>query len=219
MVPTNSKTVLVAALTALAVTLLGGCALGKRPRLAPELNTTGIASVDAVLQPVLSVGDAVFQADYDVTVAFDGSTVDVSTTQSAPTRRSLTIGDVRFLVDNGRGQTCDLATGTCVDGLESARVSDVQMNHDFFGTSLVARLRRDGMTAIAEPTTSTEVIAGQTATCVEIPLQPAPSSDAANTSTYCVLDNGVLAKLEAADLSIVMTDYAPTVDNAQFAPV
>ena len=57
---------------------------------------------------------------------------------------------------------------------------------------------------------STEVIAGETATCVAIPVPNA-------TSTYCVLDNGVVARIDAADVVIEMTSYATEPDEAQFA--
>jgi hypothetical protein len=123
----------------------------------------------------------------------------------------LTIGDVRYLVDGSSTRTCTVSTGDCTDTIDASRVSDVQMTPDFFGTSLSARLRHDGQIAVGDPTTSTEEILGQAATCTAIPVDGA-------TNTYCVLDNGVLARLDAGDLDVTMTAYEPGADAALFTP-
>ena len=121
----------------------------------------------------------------------------------------MTIGDVRYLVDGSSTRTCTVSTGECVDTIDASRVSDVQMTPDFFGTSLSARLRRDAEVAVGEPTSSTEQVQGQAATCTAIPVEGA-------TNTYCVLDNGVLARLSAGDLVITMTAYEPGADASLF---
>ncbi len=36
------------------------------------------------------------------------------------------------------------------------------------------------------------------------------------TNTYCVLDNGVLTRLDSGDLAITMTAYEPGADAALF---
>jgi hypothetical protein len=102
-----------------------------------------------------------------------------------------------------------VSTGECVDTIDAARVSDVQMTPDFFGTSLSAKLRRDADVAIGTPTSSTEEVQGQAATCTAIPVEGA-------TNTYCVLDNGVLARLAAGDLVVTMTAYEPGADASLF---
>jgi hypothetical protein len=187
---------------------MSGCFTGERPTLAHE-PSTGSAAVDAVIDRVNDLGDAVYTADYDVVTTFDGKTTPVRASQSGTSRRSLTVGDVRYLVEDSSTRTCTVSTGECVDNLDASRVSDVQMTPDFFGTSLSARLRRDAEIATGEPTASTEEVQGQSATCTAIPVDEA-------TTTYCVLDNGVLARLTAGDLVITMTAYEPGADASLF---
>jgi hypothetical protein len=198
-----------AALFVLVVVGMSGCFTGERPTLAHE-PTTGSPAVDAVIERVNALGDAVYTADYDVVTAFDGQTTPVRASQSGPSRRSLTIGDVRYLVDGSSTQTCTVSTVECTDTIDAARVSDVQMNPDFFGTSLAARIRHDVEVAVGEPTASTEEFLGQTATCAAIPV------DAATKNTYCVLENGVLARLDGGDVDVTMTAYEPGADAALF---
>jgi hypothetical protein len=187
---------------------MSGCFVGERPTLADELST-GSAAVDAVIERVRTLGDAVYTADYDVVPAFTEATTRVRASQSGPSRRSLTIGDVRYLVDGAETRTCTVSTDECVDTIDASRVSDVQMTPDFFGTSLLARLRHDAEVAIAEPTASTEEVFGETPTCAAIPVDGA-------TNTYCVLDNGVLTRLAAGDLSVTITAYEPGADASLF---
>jgi hypothetical protein len=197
-----------AAFFALVLVGMSGCFTGERPTLAHE-PSTGYAAVDAVVDRVNALGDAVYTADYDVVATFDNATTLVRASQSGVSRRSLTIGDVRYLVDGESTRTCTVSTGDCVDTIDASRVSDVQMTPDFFGTSLSARLRHDAEVAVGEPTASTEEIEGQTATCTAIPVDGA-------TNTYCVLDNGVLARLTAGDLVVTMTAYEPGADASLF---
>ena len=156
------------ALFVLVVVGMSGCFTGERPTLAHEPTTS--PAVDAVIDRVSSLGDAVYTADYDVVTAFDGQTTPARASQSGPSRRSLTIGDVRYIVDGSSTRTCTVSTGQCVDTIDASRVSDVQMNPDFFGTSLTARIRHDAEVAVGEPTASTEDVLGQTATCTAIPV-------------------------------------------------
>jgi hypothetical protein len=200
----------VTALFAVIVVGMSGCFTGERPTLAHE-PSTGSVAVDAVIDRVNGLGDAVYTADYDVVTTFDNTTTLVRASQSGVSRRSLTIGDVRYLVDGSSTQTCTVSTGECIANIDASRVSDVQMTPDFFGTSLSARLRSDAEAAVDEPTASTEQIVGQTATCTSIPVEGA-------TNTYCVLDNGVLARLEAGDLIVTMTAYEPGADASLFTP-
>lgn len=198
------------ALFLLIVVGMSGCFTGERPTLAHE-PTTGSPAVDAIIDRVNSLGEATYTADYDVVTAFDGKTTPAWASQSGAGRRSLTIGDVRYIVDGTSNRTCTVSTGECVDTIDPSRVSDVQMNPDFFGTSLTARIRHDAEVAVAPPTASTEDVLGQPATCAAIPVDNA-------TNTYCVLDNGVLARLDAGDVDVTMTAYEPGADAALFTP-
>jgi hypothetical protein len=204
------------ALFVLVVVGMSGCFTGERPTLAHEPTTS--PAVDAVIDRVSSLGDAVYTADYDVVTAFDGQTTPARASQSGPSRRSLTIGDVRYIVDGSSTRTCTVSTGQCVDTIDASRVSDVQMNPDFFGTSLTARIRHDAEVAVGEPTASTEDVLDQTATCTAIPVAGPGGAQARVTNTYCVLDNGVLARLDAGDVDVTMTAYEPGADAALFTP-
>jgi hypothetical protein len=203
--------VVTGALVAVAAVAMSGCFTGERPTLAHE-RSTGSAAVDALVDRVSAIGGAVYTADYDVVPAFNGQTTQVRASQSGATRRSLTIGDVRYLVDGPTTRTCTVSTGQCTNGNDAARVSDVQMSPDFFGISLLARLRHDAEVATGESTASTEEIQGQTATCATVPVPDGPAT------TYCVLDNGVLARLDAGDVDVTMTAYEPGADAALFTP-
>ena len=198
----------VAAFFALILVGMSGCFTGERPTLAHE-PSTGFAAIDAVIDRVNALGDAVYTADYDVVTTVDNATTLVRASQSGVSRRSLTIGDVRYLVDGSSTRTCTVSTGECVETIDASRVSDVQMTPDFFGTSLSARLRHDAEVAVGEPTASTEEIDGQTATCTAIPVD-------GTTNTYCVLDSGVLTRLTAGDVVVTMTAYEPGADASLF---
>ena len=106
--------------------------------------------------------------------------------------------------------TCDTDTATCSGTIDAARISDTQLAPDFFATSAAIRLRRDAAARIAPAVGSTETIAGQQATCVAVPVTAA-------TETYCALDGGPLARLDAADLRIELTSWSATVDESQFS--
>jgi hypothetical protein len=200
-------------------TLLGGCATGARASLRPDSTAVGNAAVDAVLARLWALPRAVYTATYEATVGFDGSTAEVSATQASPVRHSLTIGDVRYLVDDTRVETCSLESGDCIPGHDAARVSNALLAPDFLYSNTGARLRRDFDAAIGPPVASTEETDGGTATCVTIPL-PAPTADptSAPQSVYCVLENGVLTRLDASDLRLTLTSYSDTADLTQLVP-
>jgi hypothetical protein len=198
-------------LTAVALTVgLAGCFTGARPHLADAPAETGDAAVDAVLDRLEHSRTAVFTADYDVLTRFGGLQTPATVVQAAADRRSITVGDVRFLYDGATTATCLLDTAACSGTIDAGQISDTQLAPDFYGTSAAARLRRDAGARVDATTASSEVIAGEPATCVAIPV---PSS----TSTYCALDSGVLARLDAADVVIDMTAYSAQPDEAQFA--
>lgn len=187
----------------------GGCATGSRPTLAEE-SSTGYPEVDAVLGQIGQLSTAQYSGRYDVLLRFGNVTTAVSASQSDGDRRSLTIGDVRYVVHGSITKTCTVSTGSCIGSIDPARVSDVQMTPDFFGTSLIARLRLDASRSIGPAVTTTEDIQGESATCVAIPITDA-------TTTYCVFDNGVLARLDAPDLVVTMTGYSPEVDETLYS--
>lgn len=194
---------------------LGGCATGARADFRPEETSVGDPAVDAVLSRVLGIGDAVYTATYESVVVYDGASVEVSATQASPVRHSLTVGDVRYLVDVEVVVTCQVTEGECRSGHDPALVSNSLLAQDFFATNVAARLRRDFGLAVGPPTTSTEEFEGNAATCVTIPLAAPPSAPQTSPqSVYCVLDNGVLTRLDATDLQVTMTSYSTTPDES-----
>lgn len=194
----------------LAASVLTGCMTGERPTLA-ESKATGYAAVDAVLERVEGIGAATYTADYEVVTVFSGAATDVTASQASPAKRSLTIGDVRYVVNGSATSTCTVSTGECTSSIDAARVSDVQLTPDFFGTSMAARIRRDAAAAVAEPGASTEEFDGKEAACAAIPVDGA-------TVTYCVLDNGVLTRLDGSDVKVTITRYEDGADAALFTP-
>ena len=56
---------------------------------------------------------------------------------------------------------------------------------------------------------STDTIAGQNATCVDVPLP-------GGTAVYCALDNGLVAKLDDGDVLVTLTLYGEVVDPNAF---
>jgi hypothetical protein len=188
---------------------LSGCFTGPRPTLADAPEMTGDPAADAVLQRLDIAGTTVFSGDYDVLTRFGGVERAVSVVQAAPARRSVTVGSIRFILDGAITATCDLDADVCTDTLDVARISDSQLSTDFYARSAATRLRRDAGARTGATVGSSVDIAGQPATCVAIPLS-------ASTETYCALDSGPVARIDAADVRIEMTGYSAEVDESGF---
>jgi hypothetical protein len=193
---------------ALAFTL-SGCFTGERPTLAEEATETGDAPADAVLALLDTAGDAAFTGEYEVLTRFGDITTPATVSQNGADRRAVTVGPIRFIVDETGTATCDLDDGECTDTIDVQRISDLQLTTDFYAASAAARLRRDTRLRAGATRASTETIAGQPATCVVVPVT-------GGESTYCALDTGPLARLDAADLKIDLASYSPTADATQF---
>jgi len=189
---------------------LSGCFTGQRPTLADGAVMTGDAATDAVLGRLDKAGRAVFSVDYDVLTRFGDVSREATVVQAGPARRSITVGTVRFLVDNDTTATCDLESDVCTDTIDAARISDSQLSPDFYASSAAARLRRDANLRTADTVASTVDVGGQTATCVAVPVS-------SSTETYCALDAGPLARIDAADVRIELTSYSATADESMFA--
>lgn len=199
-----------AALVAVASGLLAsGCITGERPTLAEGPLLTGDPAVDAVLARLDGAGATIFTAGYDVLTRFGNLQTPATVAQDGAARRSVTIGRVRFIVDGSSTATCDLDTSSCTTTIDAARVSDTQLTPDFYAASAAATLRRDAAGRTGPPTMTTETVAGQPTTCVSVPLGD-------GQSTYCALDSGPLARLDAADRVVTMTTYAPSADPTAF---
>jgi hypothetical protein len=207
--PKSTWRLAVPALVAVLALALSACFTGERPTLAEEPTPTGDAAADAVLALLDTAGDATFTGEYEVLTRFGDITTPTTVAQEGRARRAVTIGSIRFIVDEAGTSTCDLAGGECTDSIDVQRISDLQLTTDFYAASAGARLRRDARLRAGETRASTETIAGQPATCVVVPVT-------GGESTYCALETGPLARLDAADLKIDLTSYAPTADAEQF---
>ena len=194
-----------------------GCALGQRPTLEATSTAvgtmTGDEAIDGVLVRMDGVGDSVFTAGYTALLVFDGTASSVTVTQdgSAPPslRRSVTIGDVRYISTDAATSTCSVAATECANGIDAARVSDTGVTPDFTFGDMAKRLRRDAGVRIGTTTASTRDIAGTPATCVDVPVT-------GGTKQYCVFESGVLARFVGGDVTIDATSYLLTVDESLF---
>ena len=190
-----------------------GCMTGERPSFntAPTAagTMTGDANVDAVLTRFDAVGSSVFTASYTATVAYDGTVTEVNVSQAGPERRSVTIGDVRFLTDGSTAQTCVLSTGSCTPGIDAQTVSNTGVTPDVATGDMAKRLRRSATAKLGASAPSTPEIAGQAALCVDIPLS-------GGTAVYCALASGAPARFAGGDLNLELTAYAAVADEAKF---
>ncbi|MEP7115378.1 MAG: hypothetical protein ABI862_19100 [Ilumatobacteraceae bacterium] len=193
--------------------LLGGCFTGQRPSLTSEPFAARTSSGDAAIDQVLTQLDAVntgpYTADYTVLTKFGNTTRPASVSVDAD-RRSVTVGNVRFLTTLDLEQTCILdKSDPCSSSIDPARISDTQITPDFYALDAAKRLRRSAIAKIGPTVTHREQIAGQSATCVDVPVP-------GGTSVFCALTNGPLARLDDGAVAINLTQYAPAADESLF---
>ena len=205
-----ARSFIVASIAALALT---ACATGQRPSFDaddPAPQATGDPAVDAVLERLDRVGLEQFTADYTVLTRLGGIESTATVVQADNSRRSITINDVRFIDGSGTVATCDLLTAECEATLNDARVSDVQITHDFYGSSFARRLRVDAGRSLSPARGYTDTIAGQPAACADVPVS-------GGTKVYCALDSGPLARYDGNDVVIQLLASTPTPDETKFA--
>jgi hypothetical protein len=199
--------------------LLSGCFTGERPYftsdpLAPG-NPTGDPAIDAVLSELDAVTDGPATALYAVLTKF-GNTTSSATVVLDDDRRAIEVNTIRYLTLADEQFTCliEPTTGApvdCVRGLDPARISDVGITIDFYASEAARRLRRDAQAKVAPAVGHEETIANQTATCVTVTV-------VGGTVVYCVLANGMIARLDDADVSITLGLLATTADSAKLRP-
>jgi hypothetical protein len=207
-----------AGMVAIALALvLGGCFTGERPTLTSPPpggaagSSTGDPNLDAVLGRLESVHASTFTADYDILHKLGQNTTKATVVQEDANRSSVTIGDVRFLQATDQpSRTCNLESQTCEDSILDARTSDVGVTSSFFAATPARRLRISASRKAGPTTASTRTVAGQPATCVEVPF-------AAGSELYCALDSGAVALWDGADLHVELTNYGAQVDESKFA--
>jgi hypothetical protein len=195
--------------------LLSGCFTGKRPSINtepfPPGSSSGHPAIDQVLTQLDTINDGPYTADYSVLTKF-GNTSRSARVAIDTARRSITVGNVRFLTLNDTFHTCVLGEAVCSSSIEPARISDTQITPDFFAADSAKRLRRAAIALAGPPVSHVEEIAGQPATCVDVPLS------SGGTSVFCALTNGgPLARLDDGAVSINLTQFSTTVDDSSFA--
>lgn len=207
----NRSRLLIAALAALTLT---ACQVGERPYFSddpfPAGTSTGDPSIDKVLERLDAVGSGPLTASYAVLRKYGNAeyTALVALTAGA---RSVTLGNTRYLQTEPVVQTCAVdGSSPCLSGLLPQASSDTGLTVDFYAADAAKRLRRDAAAKIAPVTLYYETIVDQPVTCVDVPL---PNGIA----TYCVLDNGLLAKLDDGDVRVVLNMYATDAPLEYFA--
>lgn len=195
----------------LAAVLLGGCQTGQRPALGTAPTQVADPAIMAVLGKLETRSPDPITATYSLLTKFGNTTTPASVAISTPTKRSVTIGDVRFIQKSSGAQTCQLSSGNCTNTIDDAQVSDKSLTHDFYQISPAARLRQDAAAMAGTGLASTREIAGQIATCVEVPFT------GGNSKIYCALDNGLLAFQDTPDLAITLLTIANAPDETYFA--
>ncbi len=196
-------------LLAIAALLLTGCITGKRPYFNddpfPTGAPTGDASIDAVLQKLDAATTGPATVAYSVLTKF-GNITNPATVVLDAGSRSVTIGNVRYVETPTGAVTCAADNSVpCIAGLDPTRVSDIGVTIEFYATEAATRLRRDAQAMLAPTTPHAETIAEQAALCVDVPL-------AGGTAVYCVLDNGLVARMDDGDVAVNLTLLSPTAD-------
>jgi hypothetical protein len=193
--------------------VLTACGLGERPFF--EDTPTGVGTdtgdpaIDDVLRLIDNVGGSQFTGSYQATLLFGGAVSAAQVTQIGA-RRSVTIGQVRFVNDGSSSRTCVLDTGVCDDGIQAAAVSNTGLTPEFAFGDMAKRLRRDAAARIGPSVASVENIAGAPATCVEV-------SVSGGTKQYCALADGAVARFYGADIKLDLITHSPVVDETLFS--
>jgi hypothetical protein len=198
-----------AAALILSTLVLTGCFTGERPYFNDEPFPTGAmtgnAEVDAVLGRLDAVTAGPVTAAYSVLTKF-GNVTNPAVVILDGGARSVTIGNVRYIETPTGAATCtEDGSLPCSQELEPSRVSNIGVTIDFYAAEAATRLRRDFRAAIAPPTGRTDIIAEQSVTCVDVPLP-------GGVAVYCVLDNGIVARLDDGDVAVNLTLFGELAD-------
>lgn len=182
-----------------------GCLTGPRPTLIerPVLDDAGAETVVDRLR-IASTLD--FRATYDITPTLTGEVTRASIEQIG-NDRDITIGDIHYVTDGTVSRTCYADDTGCVDFLDDARISNLNLTHRFWGDAFAARLELDASRRIGFSTSTNATIAGLPAACVDIPVPS--TTEASGTVQYCALDAGVLGRYVGADVVIELTSFTP----------
>lgn len=180
-----------------------GCFTGQRPELEP-IPVIDDAAAQVVMERLDRAGSVTFTATYDIIPSTTGETTQ-ATVRQLDDRTRITIGNVDFIIDRESSRTCRLDEQICVDSIDDARISDLNVTHRFWSDGIAARLSIDAARRVGFSEGHLETIAGRPAACADVPVL-------GGTVVYCALDAGVLARYFNADVSIELTSFTNDVD-------
>jgi len=188
--------------------VLAGCALGPRPTLTDERRVDDSA-IEAVLDRLDGAGATSFTATYAITPTLaDAVPAEVTVTHSPASSHVVVASGgavtVEYVTTDGEQRTCAAGQSDCVAGLDETRISNLAVSSSFWGPSSAQKLRTDATRNVADATASTEILAGETATCAAVPIGPTGIP-----TVYCAVDGGPLAAYRGADVTIELISYTP----------
>lgn len=203
------------ALLALSALLLGACATGQRPHFAddpqfPLEELTGDPAIDAVLSKLDGATTGPATAAYSVLTKY-GNKEHTAVVVLSPGKRSITIDNTHYIQTEDVAATCTIEPAACVKGFDATRVSDTGVSYDFYASDAAKKLRRSAAAKIGPAIASAQNIAGQNATCVDVPVS-------GGTLVYCALDSGLLAKQDDGAVLVTLTLFGETADANNFVP-
>ena len=198
----------------LAATTLSGCFVGERPTLIDRPDVDDPAA-QAVIDRLGTAASSDFTATYEITPTLTNTATTATVVQSG-TRRRVTVGEIAFLTDGTVNRTCTNDDRGCVDYLDDARISDLNITHRFWGDAFRARLELDASRRIGFSEPSDAMIAGAPAACVDVPVPS--SSELAGVVQYCALDAGPLARYVGADVRIELVGFEASAAPDAFDP-
>jgi len=183
--------------------LAAGCFTGERPGLesTPVIDDAAAA---VVIERLERIGSRTFTATYDIIPSTTGETT-IATVRQDDGLRRITIGDVEYVTDGSATETCLLPDGGCAEGIDDARVSNLNITHQFWSDAFATRLAIDASRRVGFSEGRTDTIAGRSAVCADIPLM-------GGEAVYCALDDGVLARYFGGDVSIELTSFENAAD-------
>lgn len=180
-----------------------GCFTGQRPELEPVPVIDDAAAL-VVLERLERANSVAFTATYDIIPSTTGEATPATVRQLDDQRR-ITIGDVDYFIDRGAARTCRADDGSCVDLLDDALISDLNITHRFWSDGIAARLEIDAARRVGFSEGHTETIADRPAACADVPVL-------GGVVVYCALDAGILARYFNADVTIELTSFTSDVD-------
>jgi hypothetical protein len=200
---------------ALGALLLVGCATGPRAHFADDPKfaldeLTGDPAIDAVLTKLDAVTTGPATAMYSVLTKY-GNVTHPATVVLSPGKRSITIDNTHYIQTEDVAVTCTLEPATCVNGFDPQRISDTLVTYEFYAKDAATGLRRKAAAKIGPATPSTQTLASQNATCVDVPLT-------GGTAVYCALDSGLLAKLDDGAVLVTLKAFGAAADPNTFVP-